>query len=223
MVEIQNPRKRFEERLDSLDSALVDMSAAAGQMLAKALAALEARDQKLAQESIQMDDIIDAHNLAIETSCLELIATQQPTAKDLRRIISAIKIAGDVERVGDYGVDIAKAAASLADKPLFKPLVDIPKLQRLVQRMLEETIQAFVTRDLALVQKMIDDDAEVDHLYRYLYDELADFMRRDPELVDQALKLLFIARYLERIADHVTNIGERVYYVETGELKELHD
>jgi len=169
-----------------------------------------------------MDDKVDALNLEIETTCIRLIATQQPQARDLRRIIAALKIAGDVERVADYAVDICLVVKELADKPLFKPLEDIPKMQEVVKRMLHETLDAFVTRDLDLVYKMIADDEEVDTLYENLYVELKDFMKRDPALVDQAVPLILITRYLERIADHVTNIGERVFYVETGELKELH-
>ena len=153
---------------------------------------------------------------------MEIIATQQPAARDLRRVFAALSIASDVERVGDYSVDICKTAKRLAEKPLFKPLVDIPRMERIVVQMLRDSLEGFVSRDLAIIEKMINDDDEVDHLYRYLHDELCDFMKKDPELVDQAVQLLLISRYLERIADHITNIGERVFYVETGELKELH-
>lgn len=216
------PRRKFDAELAGLDRSLLRMGTIAGEMLSKALTALANRDTGLADETIAMDDLVDALNLEIETTCIRLIATQQPAARDLRMIFAAIKISGDVERVGDYVVDIAKTAKQLSDRPLFKPLVDIPKLQSVVSQMLRETLEAFVSRDLTLVHKMINDDDEVDHLYRSLYDELVDFMKRDPLVVDQAVQLLLIARYLERIADHITNIGERVFYVETGELKELH-
>jgi phosphate transport system protein len=119
-------------------------------------------------------------------------------------------------------VDICLVVKDLADKPLFKPLEDIPRMQEVVKKMLHETLDAFVTRDLELVYKMIADDEEVDTLYENLYVELKNFMKQDPSLVDQAVSLILITRYLERVADHVTNIGERVFYVETGELKELH-
>lgn len=216
------PRKRFEAELAELDNSLLRMGKISEDMLGKALTALAGRDIALADETIGMDDQVDALNLEVETTCIRLIATQQPAARDLRVIVAALKICADVERVADYVVDIAKLAKRLADRPLFKPLVDIPRLQSLVSQMLRETLEAFVTRDLTLIQKMIKDDDEVDHLYHSLYDELVDFMKRDPGVVDQAVQLLLISRYLERIADHVTNIAERVFYVETGELKELH-
>ena len=137
-------------------------------------------------------------------------------------MFAALSIASDVERVGDYSVDICKTAKRLADKPLFKPLIDIPRMERIVVSMLRESLEGFVSRDLELIEKMIAEDDEVDHLYRLLHDELCDYMKKDPLLVDQAAQLLLIARYLERIADHITNIGERVCYVETGELREIH-
>ncbi|NLJ60000.1 MAG: phosphate signaling complex protein PhoU [Firmicutes bacterium] len=216
------PRKRFEQELAELDQLILRMGSISEDMLNRMIQALKERNVELAEETVRMDDKVDALNLEIETTCIRLIATQQPQARDLRRIIAALKIAGDVERVADYAVDICLVVKELADKPLFKPLEDIPKMQEVVKRMLHETLDAFVTRDLDLVYKMIADDEEVDTLYENLYVELKDFMKRDPALVDQAVPLILITRYLERIADHVTNIGERVFYVETGELKELH-
>lgn len=221
-LELVKPRRRFEQELAELDQLILRMGAISEDMLNRAIQALKDRDVELAEKTLRMDDQVDALNLEIETICIRLIATQQPQARDLRRIIAALKIAGDVERVADYAVDICLVIGELADKPLFKPLEDIPKMQEIVKKMLHETLEAFVTRDLDLVYKMIADDEEVDTLYENLYVELKDFMKQDPSLVDQAVPLILITRYLERIADHVTNIGERVFYVETGELKELH-
>ena len=217
-----NPRKSFQSQLEELDSTLLGMGRLAEQMLSKVLQALSARDIALADEVIAMDDEVDKLNLEIGTKSMQLIATQQPAARDLRVILAAIQIASDVERVADYAVDIALTAKRLADRPLFKPLVDIPRMQELVKEMLRDSLEGFVTRDLELIRRMINADDEVDHLYHYLHDELIDFMKKDSNLVDQAVHLLLIARYLERVADHITNIGERVYYVETGEIKELH-
>jgi phosphate transport system protein len=216
------PRRRFEQELAELEQLILRMGAISEDMLSRVIQALRERNVELAEETVRMDDQVDALNLEIETICIKLIATQQPQARDLRRIIAALKIAGDVERVADYAVDICLVVRELADKPLFKPLEDIPRMQEVVKRMLHETLDAFVTRDLDLVYKMIADDEEVDTLYENLYVELKDFMKQDPSLVDQAVPLILITRYLERIADHITNIGERVFYVETGELKELH-
>ena len=217
-----NPRISFEKQLKDLEALLLDMGHVAETMLEQALRALSERDVELADRTMELDDEVDDLKFRIESRSMELIATQQPAAKDLRRIFGAVQISSDVERVGDYSVDICKAAKKLADRPLFKPLIDIPRMEQIVVKMLKESLEGFVSRDLALIEKMILDDEEVDHLYHALHDELCDFMKRDPSLVDQAVQLLLISRFLERIADHITNIGERVYYVETGELKELH-
>lgn len=201
---------------------LRDMGATVEQMLGKAIQALQNRDVQLAKEVAKLDDIVDCHNLDIETKALRLLALQQPMARDLRTIAAAMKIITDVERAGDYAVDIAMVAIQLADKPLFKPLDDIPRMAEWVREMLRETLKAFVNRDLALVQHMVTLDDQVDHLYHSLYDELLGYIHKNPDIADQAVGLLLIARYMERIADHITNIGERIYYMETGELRELH-
>jgi len=215
-------RKAFDRELADLQEDLRKMGQTVEEMLDKAIRALAERDVKLAHEVEDMDDIVDRYNLDIENRSLHLLALQQPMARDLRTIAAAMKIITDVERAGDYAVDIAKLAEQLAHKPLFKPLEDIPKMMRIVQRMLRETLTAFVSGDLDLVHEMIAHDEEVDRLYHRLHDELIGFIKRDPSLAEQAVGLLLIARYLERIADHITNIGERIYYMETGELKELH-
>lgn len=192
------------------------------QMLFKCVKSLVERDPALAEETVRMDDIVDDYNFDIEQRCLRLLALQQPMAGDLRTIASALKIITDVERMGDYAVDIAKTAAILAEKPLFKPLVDIPHMAEIVQRMLRESLEAFVNRNVDLIQGITDKDDEVDRLNRTLMDELIGFVEKDPSLASQAVRLILIVRYLERIADHVTNVCERVYYMETGKLKEMH-
>jgi phosphate transport system protein len=219
---MRNPRLAFENQLKELEDNLLTMGREAAAMLENALRALETRDVALADETIERDDIVDDLRFGIEKKAMELTATQQPAARDLRRIFACLSIASDVERVGDYSVDICKTAKRLAGSPLFKPLVDIPRMEKIVVQMLKDSLDGFVSRDLELIERMIASDDEVDHLYRYLHDELTEYMKKDPELVDQAVQLLLIARYLERVADHITNIGERVYYVETGDLKELH-
>lgn len=218
----ESVRTAFADELKELEQDLLKMGSAVEQMLHKSIQALVTRNTALAQEAVDMDDVVDEYNLSIENKCLRLLALQQPMARDLRTIAATMKIITDIERAGDYAVDIAKTAIQLSDKPLFKPLVDIPKMADLVKHMLRETLAAFVNRDLKLIQRMIEHDDEVDHLNRALQDELVDYMRKDPEVVSQAIGLVMITRYLERIADHLTNVGERVYYVETGEIKELH-
>ena len=218
----EKARAAFAEEVKELERSLLAMGSVVEQMLCKSIEALATRSTMLADEIVAMDDIVDRYNLDIENKCLKLLALQQPMARDLRTIAAAMKIITDIERMGDYVVDIAKTAKDISDKPLFKPLVDIPRMAEVAKRMLHETLEAFVSRDLELIQTMIRDDDEVDRLDKALHDELVDYMKKDPALVDQAVGLLMITRYLERFADHVTNVGERVYYMETGEMKELH-
>ena len=215
-------RHSFEQDIRELEQELLSMGGVVEEMLSKAVQALVNRDRALADEAIAMDDIADSYNVNIETRCLRLLALQQPMARDLRTIAGAMKIITDIERMGDYTVDIAKTAKFLADQTPFKPLVDIPRMAEIVQRMLREVLEAFVSRDLDLVEKMVSDDDVVDKMAHDLHEELADAIERNPKITRQALRLLLITRYLERIADHITNVGERVYYMETGELKELH-
>lgn len=215
-------RKSFAEDLRCLQEDLLLMGELAGQMLDKSSQALKEANNALAEEAIKMDDQVDALNLKIETKCLELIALQQPMAKDLRTIAGILKIITDVERVGDYSVDLAKFAKRLNDDGRNEILVNLPYMAEYVLDMLKLVLRSFQSRDLELIQKMIDDDNEVDRLFRVFFDELVEVIEKDPKLARRAIQHLMIARYLERIADHITNIGERIYYMETGELKELH-
>lgn len=215
-------RRTFEDHLRALQEQVLRMGAAVEEMVFCAIEALRQTDIEAGERLEAMDDTVDKYNLEIENECLNLIALQQPMARDLRTIAAAMKIISDIERVGDYAVDVAKAAARLATRPLFKPLVDIPRMGELVQQMLREALEGFVNRDLDRIQRMIQADDAVDHLNRELHDELVGWIERDPSVAHQAVWLILVARYLERMADHITNIGERVYYMETGKLKELH-
>ena len=212
----------IRSQLKGLQQDLIRMGSVVEEMLHKSIEALKNRDEKMVFEVFTKDDVVDDLNFKIENKCLELLILQQPMAKDFRMIASGMKIITDIERIGDYCVDISRMVRQIIDQPLFKPLVDIPRMAEIVKRMLRESIEAFVNRDLALVKKIIDDDDEVDHIHRHLFDELIGFMEKDKKFVKQAVYLLLISRFLERIADHITNICERIYYVETGELKELH-
>lgn len=215
-------RLAFADEIRELEQDILKMGSVVEQMLHKSIEALAARNAGLADEAIALDDIVDEYNLGIENKCLKLLALQQPMARDLRTIAAALKIITDVERMGDYVVDIAKTVKKLCDEPLFKPLVRIPRMADIVKKMLRETLEAFVSRDLDLIQHMIEDDDDVDQLNRSLRDELIAHMQKDSSVIPQAVQLLMITRYLERLADHLTNVGERVYYMETGEMKELH-
>jgi len=214
-------RQAFDEQLQHLQQRLLEMGAFVEAMLEKAVRALRDQDVNLAREVIQDDDTADDMDIEIEQLCMRLLALQQPMSKDLRTIGTVMKVISDVERIGDYSVDIARATIKLADTQYFKPLVDIPKMAELARTMLRHALQALVERDLNLVDKVISEDDQVDQMWYMLHEELDQIMQQHPEVVPQATVLLLVARYLERIADHVVNIAERVAYMETGQLEVL--
>ncbi|MEI6158015.1 MAG: phosphate signaling complex protein PhoU [Atribacterota bacterium] len=215
-------RGHFTRQLREIQEDLVSMTQAAEKMLQMAIESLKERNVGKAKEVIPMDDTVDRYNFQIEEKCLRMIALQQPVAKDLRVIAAILKIITDVERIGDYSIDIAKFSIRLADKPLFKPLIDIPKMADMVIKMLDETSATFIQKDLDVVQKVVENDDQVDALYRSIHEEVVTSIEKDPTVTRQAIWILMIARYLERIGDHITNITERIYFMETGEMIELH-
>ncbi|MGQ9622334.1 MAG: phosphate signaling complex protein PhoU [Candidatus Caldatribacteriaceae bacterium] len=215
-------REHFVRQLGELREDLLSMTHAAEKMLRMAVESLKERSVERAREVIALDDVVDDYNLKIEEKCLRMIALQQPVAKDLRIIAAILKIITDVERIGDYSIDIAKFSIRLAENPIPQLFEEVPKMAEVVIHMLEETVTAFLQRDLGIVQKVVDADAQVDSLYRTIHEEVVQSIEADPRVARQAIWVLMIARYLERIGDHITNITERVYYVETGEMLELH-
>jgi phosphate transport system protein len=216
-------RHSFDEQLAALQHDVVRMGSTAVQAVDTAVRALTERDLALCDQVMALENEIDRLNMDIESRAVQLLALQQPMARDLRTIAGVLRIIADVERIGDYAVDISRQARTLADEPLFKPLVDIPRMANLVQRMLHDALEAFVRRDLELAMAAVRQDDEVDHVYKSLHQELLSYIQRDPSLARQAISLLLVGTYLERMADHVTNIGERIWYMETGKLKELHE
>jgi phosphate transport system protein len=216
-------RKSFEERLLETDQDILRMGSVVKTMLMLSMQSLTEQNAALADEAIDLDDEVDRYNLEIERHCLELLALQQPMARDLRRIAAALKIITDIERMGDYCIDIAKTSKLLVEQPVFRSQGDIPKMAELVAKMLREALEGFTSHDLNLIQHMIEDDDQVDHLYHSIHDELIVTIENNAALARPGVRLLLIARYLERLADHITNIGERVYYMTTGEIKELHE
>jgi len=198
------------------------MGSAVAEMLSKVMDALEKGDAGEARAVEDMDDIVDRYNMEIEADALRLLALQQPMARDLRTIAAALKIITDVERAGDYAFDIARIVLHLAKNAEYRIPEMVPKMAGIVREMLLETMTAFKTRDLKLVTSMIAHDAEVDSLFSRLYEHTVSRIQKDPKITDEATSMLFIGRYLERMADHMTNVGERIYYMETGELKEIH-
>jgi phosphate transport system protein len=218
---MRRTRQAFDEQLQELEGRLVEMGRFVESMLEKAVGALSEQDVELAREVIAADDTADAMDLAIEQHCMRLLALQQPMSRDLRTIGTVMKVIADVERIGDYSVDIAKTAIKLADEKYFRPLDDIPRMTEMVRHMLREALEALVAHDLERVARVIDCDDAVDKLWYKVLEDVERVMQERPEVVPQAVALVLVARYLERIADHTVNIAERVAYMETGRLETL--
>jgi phosphate transport system protein len=195
---------------------MLTMAGMAEQAVGKAIKALVDRDAKLAKAVVDEDVAINRLEVEIEETCLDLLARYQPEAKDLRMIAMVFKIVNDLERVGDQGVNVAERTLSLLKEPLLKPLIDIPKMATLAQKMLKDALDAFVNQDPELARSVCRRDDEVDHLNDLVYQELLDYMRRDPSTIVRAIDLILIGRHLERVADHATNIAEDVYYLAKG-------
>ncbi len=214
-------RETFDRELTQLQDDLLRMGALVEEAIRRSIEALRARSVEMAEAIIEADNTIDALHLELEDRCLRLIATQQPMAKDLRTIAAVLTMTIDLERIGDHAEDIARATKRMADQPLLKPLIDIPRMADLVQEMLRDGLDAFVRRDTGLAERMAAKDDEVDHLYGQVFRELLTYMIEDPKSVQRATHLLMVAQALERMGDHVTNIAERIIYMVTGTLKEL--
>ena len=215
-------RKSFGDELHEMKQDILKMGSVVEEMLVGSVRALQLRDEILADEVIAKDDLVDGYNVVIEQRCLRLLALQQPMARDLRTIAAGLYIIKDVERMGDYALDIAKAARKLAGTDPITNLVKIPKMAQIVQGMLHDSLHAYVNRSMDVIAEVARKDDEVDMLYRQVRDEMIILIQEKPETAQPAVELILVARYLERIADHITNVGERIAYMETGEIKELH-
>jgi phosphate transport system protein len=215
-------RHTFEEQLTELQQDILRMSSVVEEMIRLSMHSLAHRDVDEARRAQEMDDLVDELNLKIENNCLHLLALQQPMARDLRVIAAALKIITDVERMGDYTVDIAKMSIRLVDAPASPSYSKLQRMSEVVIRMLRETLQAFVSHDLDLIQSMIAGDDEVDRLNREIHAEVLQQIQQSPSSAELGIGVILMSRFLERIADHCTNVGERVYYMQTGELRELH-
>jgi phosphate transport system protein len=215
-------RQNFNLQLRQLEEDMVRMGAVVEEMVDKAVRALVEQDVDLANEVINEDDLADSLDLHIEQRCMRLLALQQPMSKDLRTIGSILKAITDLERIGDFSVDIARATQRIAHQPYFKSIVDIPLMADKVKEMVRDTLKAFVDRDLDTVMRVCKQEDDVVDAYQdALIKELIEAMEQDPKCAQQAAYLILIVRYLERIADHTTNVAERIYYMETGRLEEL--
>ncbi|MDI3316019.1 MAG: phosphate signaling complex protein PhoU [Bacillota bacterium] len=215
------PRESFNAQLEELRSAVLRMGSRVEEAIQTTMRALVERDVALARAVVEGDDEIDQMQHGVEQLASRLIALQQPLAGDLRVIISAIKISGDLERIGDNCENICKVVIRLDGKPYVKPLIDVPRMAELARSMLRDTLEAYVSHDVGAIRNLPERDDEVDHLYSQVLRELLTYMMQDPQTIQQGLELLLVSRYLERIADHVTNVGESVIYLETGEHVDL--
>lgn len=210
-------RERFENQLKDLNVKLLDMGAKVQDIIEVSIQALMKQDLDMAQKVYDMDDTIDELELEIENECMKLLALQQPIAKDLRVIGTIMKIITDLERMGDHAVNIAKVTLEIGKDPFIKPLIDIPKMAKLSEKMVYKSLDAFTKSDINLAKEVEQDDEAVDEIYDKIYRDLIEMIIKNPSITKQASHLLFIGRYLERISDHATNIGERVIYMVTGE------
>ena len=210
-------RQSYNQELESLRQEILKMGTQVESAIGQAVMSLTKQDLEMANLVMAGDDDIDQLESEIEDKCMLLIARQQPLARDLRIIGTGLKITTDLERVGDHAFDIAKITLSIGKQPLIKPLVDIPRMSEMAQKMLKDSLNAYINLDLTLAEQVCADDDAVDELYHQTFRELLTYMMEDPTNIKQATQLLFVARYLERVADHATNIGEWVNYLVTGQ------
>jgi phosphate transport system protein len=210
-------RSGFQKELTDTQGSLLHLEGLAEKMLGDAVMALKTRDTVLAQKVIESDDEVDAAAQQIEQQVVKTIALHQPVASDLRHMVAVIHNAIDLERVADLAVDIAESVPGIAEQPLLKPLIDIPRMTQISMEMLHESLNALRDDDLEKARAVCLRDQEVDDLFMQIVRELISFMIADPRSTSRAVPLLFVARALERVADHATNLAEMVFYQVTGQ------
>ena len=214
-------RTDFDRDLRILSDDLLMLGSMVEKAIAKAVDALKRRDVDASREVIDQDDLIDYKRYDIEEKCINLIATQQPMAVDLRMLVSLLHISVELERMGDYAEGIAKISLAMGGEPPLKPLIDIPRMADLAGDMLRRSLNALVDRDIVAATQVCNDDDQVDALYDQVYRELLTFMIEDPKSIRRATFLLWVAHDLERVADRATNISERVLFLVTGKFNEV--
>ena len=217
MSEREHTSKQFEQQLRALKDKLLLMSHHAEKMIADSIRALVERRPSLAEDVIKSDDTMDQLELVIDNMCYEILALEQPVARDLRFIATALKIVRDIERIGDIAVNIAERATELIQEPEMKRLIDLPIMAEAAQRILKESLDAFVNSDAELAEKVIRDDQFIDDCYEQIFRELLTYMMEDTKYISRALKVIFIAKHLERVGDHSANIAEMVIFLVRGQ------
>jgi len=209
--------KSYDQEITLLTRKVLEMGGLVEHQIASAIDALVKRDAEAAAQVIEFDDQIDRAEEAIDQHAIRLLATRQPMAIDLRLITMAMKIANDLERIGDYATNIAKRCERLAATPPIKPLYTIPRMAQIAQAMLKEVLDAFIERDAERAVATWHRDDEVDDMYTSVFRELLTYMIEDPRNISPALDLIAVAKHLERMADHATNIAEKIHYMVHGQ------
>ena len=217
----RSPRATLDRGLGELQSEVLALGSMVEKAISRSIEALRTRDLDLSRQVIREDDLIDAKRYDIEIRAIDLIATQQPLARDLRHIVAILHIVVELERMGDYAEGIGKIGVMMDAQLPLKPLIDLPRMAELATGMLRRSLDALVARDVALARQVAGDDDDVDALYDQVYAELVQFMVRDPETIERATHLLWVAHDLERVADRATNVAEQVAYLVTGDPKAI--
>jgi len=206
-------QRHFHEELEALKQTLLAMGGLVEDQIRHVMRALVERDDALAQEVIERDQQVNAYDVEVDETCVSLLALHQPAAGDLRFITTAMKIVTDLERMGDQAVNIAQRVLELNREPQLKPYIDLPRMASSAQLMVKQSLDAFVARDTELARRVCGEDAEVDALKEQIFRELLTFMMEDARTIPRAIRLILISRFLERVADHATNVAEMVIYL----------
>jgi len=214
-------REVFQEKLKELEKEVIEMGEMVIIAINRSIEALKSRDLDEAKNIINDDLLINKRRWDIEEECISLISTQQPVATDLRALITILNIITELERMGDHAEGIARVVIMYGDKPLIKPLIDIPRMAEKVTSMIKRSLDTLVNRDETTARKICDEDDEIDNLHEQVYRELITFMLEDPKKITGSTYLTWVSRHLERIADRVTNICERIIYLVTGVMEEI--
>jgi phosphate transport system protein len=220
-IKTMHTRTNFDHNLVQLKKMLLDMAGKAETAIIEAIASLINQDIEKAENIIHEDNIIDKLEHDINDKALILIAKESPVASDLRKIVVALKVSAEVERIGDMAVNIAKSAIHIGDEEHIKEIVDIPRMMDMALEMLSDSLTAFYTEDVTLAKKCAEKDDHVDEMYGKLIRELMGYIERNPNNMNQITQLAFVCRYIERLADHATNIAENVIFLVTGERYDL--
>jgi phosphate transport system protein len=214
-------RTAFHKKLREIQDDILALGSMVSKATLRSIEALKNRDLELARQVVADDKKVNKKRFEIEEKCVELIATQQPMASDLRIIVAVLNIITELERVGDHAEGIAKIAIMIGDEPPLKPLIDIPRMAEQTADMLRRSLDAFINHDAEAARKISAEDDTVDQLYDQVFRELLTFMAEDPKTITRATRLIWVAHNLERSADRVTNICERVVFVVTGKMEEI--